>query len=201
MNDKVSNSQDFSGVKSYVDAASIDNVDDEVVDYREAVHKMPSAVSNFFESYSLEKESSWSTVTHHWCLADMPEGDFPRVYAYSSLKSLVAAIANREGTETAVWPLYGIPLRLTKTIQSSRGKVRYLLLPNNKAVIVREGDDEPELVDQATLDGSIELEEEGWLGDPSYFKEKDYFVEGYVSDDAFSADPDMDDDDDDEVDI
>lgn len=189
--------QDYSGVQDYVDAVRVEQVDDEILEYQETLKKMPSTVASFFESYSVDKEDNWPAVEHHWCLADMPEGEFPRVYAYSSLKSLVSAIVKRDGTETAVWPLYGVPLRITKTVQGSSGKVRYLLLPNNKAVAVKESEAEPELIDQTLLDGSIELEEEGWLGDPSYFKEKDYFIEGYVSDDAFSADPDMDESDDD----
>jgi len=190
------NKPDISGMEDLVRSINAAEVDEETADYVSIVSKLPSNVSKIFDSYSVEKETGWSSVEHHWCLADMPEGEFPRVYAYASLKALVAALASRDGTETAVWPMYGVPLRLTKTVYSKKGKVRYLLLPNNKAVAIKESDSEPEIIDQAILDGSVEIEEEGWMGDPSYFQEKNYFIEGYVSDTAFSADPDMDEDDD-----
>lgn len=180
-----------SGMEELINSMSFSEVDDETLEYQRDVANSPSSVASALEEYNIEKDPGWNSLEHRWCLADMPEGDFPRVYAYTSLKSLVSAIASRDGTETAIWPLYGIPLRVSKPVPGAKGKVRYLLLPNSKAVIIKEGSDDLEIIDQALIQDVVELEEEGWLGDPSYFNDKDYFIDGYVSDDAFTADPDM----------
>lgn len=73
--------------------------------------------------------------------------------------------------------------------------MRYLLLPNQMAMTVSL-DREPQLIQQSLLPESLELQDEGWLGDPDMLRDQHYFTEGYVEDDQFSADPDMDDEDD-----
>lgn len=102
----------------------------------------------------------------NWCLADMPEGDFPRVYVFSTLRGLVSAIASREGRDTAVWPFYGFPLRLTRAVPRSGGtSQRYLQLDPRVCVAVSSSG---ELVPLRNIDvDSIGIEEEGWLGDPA----------------------------------
>ena len=58
--------------------------------------------------------------------------------------------------------------------------------------------DEFQLIDQSVLPDSLETQDEGWLGDPDMLKEQGYFIAGFVEEDAFSADPAMDQEDDDE---
>lgn len=165
-------------------------------EYQAVLEDLPSSVVDCLPvpGSKPNEESDFTDIDHHWCLCEMPEGDFPRVYAFSSLPRLVEAIAKRDGQETAVWAMYGIPLRVTKPVFSkgSKGKVRYLLLPNQLAVQVSTEAD-CDFIDQSLLPDNVETQDEGWLGDPGYLKEQSYFVEGIVEDDQFSADPDMDD--------
>lgn len=181
-----------------------DAIDDSDVEFESFVGTLPSDVAEpVREAISGPDEMPWhKTIDHQWCLCEMPEGDFPRVFAYSSLERLVEAIASREGEETAVWPMYGVPLRLTRSLPNAKrheGRVRYLLLPNQKAAVISK--DEPfRLIDQSLLPENLELQDEGWLGDPEMLKEQEYYMEGYVEEDQFSADPDMDGEDDDDDD-
>ena len=132
-----------------------------------------------------------ASITHHWCLCDMQEGDFPRVHVYPNLQSLTEAIAKREGKETAVWAMYGIPLQLTKPILKPNGdKQRYLLLPNQMAVTVGNKEDY-KMVEQSLLPATT-LEETGWLGNPLYLESQQFYTPGFVDDDQFSEEPDED---------
>jgi hypothetical protein len=136
----------------------------------------------------------------NWCLADMPDGDFPRVYAFSTLRGLISAIEKREGTDTAVWPFYGFPLRLTRPTADRRGvKKRYLQLDPHVCVPVSSLD----LTPVRGLDiESIGIEEEGWMGDP-FMRRSDFFHEKFTADSAEDSpsDPDGDDITDNEDDI
>lgn len=167
--------------------------DDDASDYRKFVGNLPSDVSDKLPEERQEAcDLDLGNIQHHWCLCDMPEGDFPRVYAFPSLPRLVEAIAKRDGQETAIWAMYGIPLRITQAsfTKGSNTKMRYLLLPNQLAVAISE-DNDCHLIDQSLLPDNIEVQEEGWLGDPEYLKEQSYYIEGMVEEDEFSADPDM----------
>jgi hypothetical protein len=174
-------------------------VEDSDVEYGSFVGQLPSDVGVKLSDASPKQseELHWEhTVEHHWCLCEMPEGDFPRVFAFPSLQRLVEAIAKREGDETAVWPMYGIPLRMTKAIPNPKNGgalTRYLLLPNQLAAVVSAK--EPyRLIEQSVLPSNIETQEEGWLGDPTMLEQQGYFLDGFVEEDDFSVDPDMDDD-------
>ena len=111
------------------DPPSVD--DDESADYRSFVSNLPPDVADKFPQESQDAcDLDLDDVQHHWCLCDMPEGDFPRVYAFTSLPRLVEAINKRDGQETAIWAMYGIPLRITQAsfTKGSNTKIRYLLL-------------------------------------------------------------------------
>ena len=74
--------------------------------------------------------------------------------------------------------------------------VRYLILPNGKAAVVSK-DVKFEIIDQSLLPQNIEMQDEGWLGDPEYLEGKSYYEEGFIEADSFTNDPDMNDDSDD----
>lgn len=178
-------------------------LEDSAVEYSSFVAQLPSDVVATMGDASPKQseELPWEhTVEHHWCLCEMPEGDFPRVFVFPTLQRLTEAIAKREGQEVAVWPMYGIPLRMTKAIPNPNNGgalTRYLLLPNQLAAVVSVK--EPyKLIEQSVLPDDIETEDEGWLGDPTMLEQQGYFVDGYVEEDDFSADPDMNVDDDDD---
>jgi len=140
-------------------------------------------------------ETPWERlVEHRWCLCEMSEGEFPRVYVFKGVERMAAAIAKREGSETAVWPLFGVPLGISKPLNTADGKVvRYLVLPNGKAAVVGK-DVKFEIIDQSLLPANIAMQDEGWLGDPEYLEGKSYYEEGFIEADSFTNDPDMDDD-------
>jgi len=162
--------------------------DDSEVEYEATLSDLPSDVVAAMQDSSSKQseELKWEqTIEHHWCLCEMVEGDFPRVFAFPSPQRLVEAIAKREGDETAVWPMYGIPLQLTQAVPHPQREgefTRYLLLPNQLAAVVSKT--EPyRLIEQTLLPDSLEIQEEGWLGDPEMMQEQGYYVEGIVDSD------------------
>jgi hypothetical protein len=166
---------------------------DSDMEYNSLKEKLPSDVSAQMQDTKQESGEAGTSISivHHWCLCDMQEGDFPRVHIYPNLQSLSEAIAKREGKETAVWAMYGIPLQLTKPILKPNGdKQRYLLLPNQMAVTVGNKEDY-QMVEQSLLPATT-LEETGWLGNPLYLESQQFYTPGFVDDDQFSAEPDED---------
>lgn len=164
---------------------------DSDIEYNSLTGKLPSDVlSKMVDTKHASSESSIN-ISHHWCLCDMQEGDFPRVHVYPTLQSLTEAIAKREGKETAVWAMYGIPLQLTKPVLKPNGdKQRYLLLPNQMAVTVGSREDY-QMIDQSLLP-ALTLEETGWLGNPLYLESQQFYTPGFVEDDQFSEEQDED---------
>lgn len=163
---------------------------DEAAEYSAALSVLPSDVVTALgdDSPKQSEEPKWEqAIEHHWCLCEMVEGDFPRVFAFPNLQRLVEAIAKREGDETAVWAMYGIPLQLTQATPHPHREgelTRYLLLPNQLAAVVSKTE-EYRLIEKSLLPENIELQEEGWLGDPELMQEQGYFMEGIVDDDEF----------------
>lgn len=149
--------------------------------YLSLLEKLPSSIADVLREEgglsapSLPPASRVAT----WCFADMPEGDFPRVHAFTSLAGLLKALAAREGSDTAVWPFYGFPFRLTKLVTGPDGvSRRYLQLDTTTAVVVASGPS-VESVPMSSLASDVEFEDEGWLGDPD-LRRKTYFCGGFV---------------------
>lgn len=162
---------------------------DSDMEYNLLTEKLPVDVLAWMQDTKQESgEQGWgASIPHYWCLCDMQEGDFPRVHVYPNLQSLAEAIAKREGKETAVWAMYGIPLQLTKPVVKPNGdKYRYLLLPNQMAVTVGNKED-CRLIEQSLLPTTT-LEETGWLGSPLYLESQPFYTPGFVNDDQFSED-------------
>jgi len=160
---------------------------DDHVAYESLLRRLPSHTAEAFREDSAEPDTSTPPASRvaTWCLADMPEGDFPRIHAFASLSELLKAIAVREGTDTAVWPFYGFPFRLTKHVVDADGvSRRYLQLDTSTAVLVTSGP-AIESVSMETLSGDVEFEDEGWLGDPA-LRRKTYFVDGFVEENEAS---------------
>jgi hypothetical protein len=170
--------------------------DDGDNDMQATLDKLPASLA---AKVAAARESSAETpwerlIEHRWCLCEMAEGDFPRVYVFKDVERMAAAIAKREGSETAVWPLFGVPLGISKSLNTADGKVvRYLVLPNGKAAVVGK-DVKFEIIDQSLLPANIAMQDEGWLGDPEYLEGKSYYEEGFIEADSFTNDPGMEDD-------
>lgn len=173
-------------------------VTDDVNDYLAFAEQLPPSLDLLAADSSDAPLKFSSGLEHHWCLCDMPEGEFPRVHIYQSLSRLVESIVKREGQETAVWVTYGVPLRLTKPWSLAGGKkVRYLLLPNNLAAVVS-GSEPFSIISQDELPSDIEIQDEGWLGDPEYLNYQDYYLSADMDDDSFTNDSSPGDDDEDQ---
>lgn len=161
--------------------------EDSDVEFQTLVSQLPEEISAALQATPAEPaEPDWvRAIEHRWCLCEMQEGEFPRVRLYTTLEGLTEAIAKREGQETAVWAMYGIPLKLTKAVATGDSrKLRYLLLPNQQAAPV--GIEVPfQLVAQESLPENFEIEYEGWLGDAAYFNGQQFYTPGYTE----SADP------------
>ena len=114
--------------------------------------------------------------TSKWCLCEMPEGGYPRVFMFNDLTVLLEAIIKREGTDTAVWVTYGTAFQLTRAVTKPNGnKVRYLLLPDDKAIKL-DAEQQPTVIDSSLLPEELETQDDGWLGENNTLA--DYFVEG-----------------------
>jgi len=114
--------------------------------------------------------------TSKWCLCEMPEGGYPRVFLFNELAVLLDAIIKREGTDTAVWITYGTAFQLTRSVTKPNGnKVRYLLLPDDKAIKL-DAEQQPTVIDSSLLPEDLETQDDGWLGENNTLA--DYFVEG-----------------------
>jgi len=178
-------------------------VEDSDLAFKSFLSQLPGEIAEQLgEAQQDPADAPWSKgIEHSWCLCDMPEGEFPRVYVYNDLRGLVEAVVKREGQETSVWALYGVPLRLTKPVLQGDKRVRYLLLPNQYAAVVSEKMPY-NLVAQSALPANLELEDTGWLGDPSFLQAQPFFTPGYteVAEEPaeFTEDDDEEPDDDDE---
>ena len=176
-------------------AASAEELTDDSQAMLELHNALPAPLSDRLSScVEPAEDTPWELlVEHRWCLCEMAEGDYPRVYVFHTLDRLVEGIAKREGQETAVWPMFGMPLGLSKAMQvpgQGNRVVRYLLLPNQKAAIISKTESF-EIIDQSLLPANMEMQDEGWLGDPEYMAGKSYYEEGYIESDSFTNDPDM----------
>jgi hypothetical protein len=186
------------GLQQLITEQNLEVPDDSTVDYMNFVASLPADVAAKLpeaNKQDYEKELP-KKIEHRWCLCDMPEGDFPRIHSYANLSGLLDAVAKREGKETAVWAMYGVPLQLSKVrnrgTEEDKDLYRYLFLPDNTAVIVARK--EPlKFINQADLPEDIEMEDQGWLGDPALFESGGYYLERAISDNQLSADPDMND--------
>ncbi len=102
-----------------------------------------------------------------WCVCECADEDFPRVRIFDSPQKLARYLAGLEGKDIAVWPFFGVALRITKPI----GGQRYLILPGEEAVPIKTfGKLEP--VDASFLNLEEMTEDEayqcdGWLGHPA----------------------------------
>lgn len=180
------------GLDASVSGVAANHLTDNKNEYLDFLGQLPVDLN----ADSSQVEDSFSiNVDHNWCLCEMPEGEFPRVYVYQSLDRVIEAILKREGKETAVWVTYGVPLRITKPEKQGPNKSRYLLLPNNLAVEVAAG--EPNVISQLDLPDGLEVQEEGWLGDQGYLECQNYYFSAQIPNDAFSADDSQDEDDED----
>lgn len=173
--------------------------DDSFTAYRLCVEELPDCeVDSDFAAFPNDTEEYKSQlIQHQWCMCEMPEGDFPRTFAYPTLKGLTDAVLRREGQETAVYLLYGVPLQLTRAVGGTDycAKVRYILLPNQKAAVVS-ANMPFKVIDQSELPDGIEVQDEGWLGNSDMVSDQSYYINGFIDTEHFSADPEDDDKDD-----
>jgi hypothetical protein len=169
---------------------------DAQLEFRQLAAGLPGALREQVTACRTEDAGEdWSRdLKPVWCLCDMAEGEFPRVFQYASLQELAAAMTKAEGRETALSVFYGVALPFSKPQVTNEGKrYRYLLLPNDMAAVLG---DPFQLVEQSLLSDNLELEEQGWVGDPAYLDSPTYYSSGYMTDNEFSNDPEFEDDED-----
>lgn len=172
-------------------------VDDDESNYAATRKRLPSRSCEALDALKgSAADTDFSSTQLHWVLCSMPEGEFPRVTIYPELLRLVDAIANLEGEETAVWAMYGVPLQLTQLSNLAGDKVRYLLLPDQAAVVVSSSP-KLEVLAQSKLPDDILIQEDGWLGSPEFVNSGRYFTPGFETyDDSEDTDIKKDDNDD-----
>lgn len=164
---------------------------DATVDFQQLIEYLPNDLKSKVQSCRPAEEPPWhASVKPVWWLCDMAEGEFPKTYQFDTVQDLAAAILKAEGRETALVAFYGMALPFSKIQVSNSGKrCRYLILPNGLAAVISE---QFRLIEKSLLPSDLELEEQGWVGDPAYLESPDYYKSGYVEDDEFSTDPELD---------
>lgn len=131
--------------------------------------KHTSAVAAYFEKLSPEPEEEIPLPPDkvNYFLVESPEGEYPTLRAFRGPKALAARLGSLEGRNIIAWAFYGTHLPLTK------GKQRYLLLPDGVGAIqvpIYAGG--PAAIVDASLLEDLEMQSDGYLGDPAMFNEQ-----------------------------
>ena len=82
-------------------AASAEELTDDSQAMLELHNALPAPLSDRLSScVEPTEDTPWELlVEHRWCLCEMAEGDYPRVYVFPTLDRLVEGIAKREGQD------------------------------------------------------------------------------------------------------
>ena len=122
-----------------------------------------------------------------WCVCEMPEGDFPRVRVFSDFEVMARHVGKLEGDEVSVWIFYGTPIPIT---QPGRDGSRHMITSRREAFRIPQVD--REAVSSVVIEKTpaMNLQEDGWLGDPSLTEtaEAAYYVHEAPKDDEFDPD-------------
>ena len=163
------------------------SLDDAAVDFQQLAVALPGDINSRVQSCQNPDNPEWNqSLKHVWCLCDMAEGEFPKTYQFDTVQKLAASIAKFEGRETALVAFYGVALPFSKIQVNNEGKrCRYLLLPNDMAAVVS---DQFRLIEKSLLPVDLEVEAQGWVGDPAHLESCNYYKPGYVEEDDFSSD-------------
>jgi len=93
------------------------------------------------------------------CLVESPNGDWATLRVFKTMEGLARRIGDLEGSDTVVWAVFGVPMRLTK------GPQRYLLLPDGEnAIMVPMYSGGPVKKVEASLLEGLEMQEDGFIG-------------------------------------
>lgn len=162
------------------------------------VSTLPTTVQSAVAARGHESVTGLRNVLpSQWCLVDIAEGEFPRVYCYDSIAKLAAAIATAEGRATALVAFAGVPLPFSKLQVTDDGKLfRYLHLPDDTSVTTATTAEEQKYFERPELPPDIEMEEHGWVGDMEYHDASSFYSTASPPSGFADADDILDDDDD-----
>jgi hypothetical protein len=166
-------------------------VTDSSVLFQHLKNQLPAELSSNLVSEESINDKLAKASKPAFYLCDMAEGQFPRTYRYEEIVDLAGAIRRMEGRETALVAFYGIQLPFSKLMVTNEGaRYRCLMLPNGLVALTGENF---KIVAQTSLTDNLELEEQGWVGDPDFMDPTSYYHDNFDQEDM----PDIPDDDDD----
>lgn len=90
-----------------------------------------------------------------YCLIECPDGESPLMRLYVTAEAMCDRIRDLDGTDTYVFPIFGIPCQFT------RGPNRILILPHDMAIQIT-----PATVMIDLLTAPVDIERSGFLGPP-----------------------------------
>lgn len=132
----------------------------------------PEMFNEFIQGCGLAPEPTKLADRDLWCVCEIPEGETPRVKAFTQLSDFIDFIKAKENTDTFLWLFYGKPLQLSKRwTKADKTQGRFVLLSGNRWISTH-----TRTITEGDATGILELELTGWMGDDSTAS---YFQEGF----------------------
>lgn len=168
------------------------SLDEDEQEYADNLMALPLVLSERIDRPDTQESVDVDTP-FSWCVCEMPEGDFPRVRVFSDFEATLRYVGKLEGDEVSVWIFFGTPISLT---QPDSDGVRYLITSRREAFRLPTSTTEDILSVSRDRVSGLNMQEDGWLGDPSLTKSAhaSYYVHEAPRSDEF--DPSDDDDED-----
>lgn len=106
-----------------------------------------------------EPEPAQTADGFRYLLLECPDGEWSVIRSYASIEAVAKRMAQLEGTDTVVFPIWGVPLPFTK------GLPRYLVLPNGRqAIQIPYKHGGPCQIVPADLLEELAIQQDGFLG-------------------------------------
>lgn len=142
--------------------------DPEESEYQRLLQRLPLTAQVAIRELGPKPPEPPKDYRPQWCVCECADEDFPRVRIFDSPQKLARYLAGLEGKDIAIWPFFGMALRITKPI----GGQRYLILPGEQEALPLKSYGKLEPVDASFLNLEELTEDEayqcdGWVGDPA----------------------------------
>ena len=153
-------------------SATASPVDDESYGYESLVARSRPQIQQMLEEMVEPKPGEMPT-NHKpkYGLVSCPDGEFPSVRLYDSPETMARAVKEMEGQDVAVVMFFGFVVPITKAPH------RIIVLPDDTYVAL---DPLVSLLPADAMDYELEIQDDGFLGDPSLSLSSKYLAEDVI---------------------